>query len=148
MARYFISLIILLTSIVYTIVTTGSAVLTYIDIPSLIIVGVLPLVFVTALFGFKNMTSAFSIPSKKETNKEELTAGLCFFKTYGITIWIAGFISVLIAVVGMLKNLEDKKMLGPLVALALVSLLYCGILYMTIIIPFTVFINKKGSKEP
>jgi hypothetical protein len=143
MLRYWLSLIVFFAGFCLTTLTTGSALYTFVDIPSLIIVGIFPLIFVTVLFGFKKMVSAFSIPSKKEANKEELAAGLYFFKTYGTTIWVAGLISVFIAVVGMLENLEDKMMLGPMVALALISILYSGILYMVIIIPFTVFINKK-----
>ena len=144
MLRYWLSLIIFFAGFCYTTLSSGSVLFTYVDIPSLTIVGILPFIFVSVLFGFKKMVQAFSIPSKKETTKEELIEGLQFFKTYGTTIWIAGFISVFIAVVGMLKNLEDKMMLGPLVALALISILYSGIFYMIIIIPFTILINKKG----
>jgi flagellar motor component MotA len=115
----------------------------YVDIPSLIIVGIFPLIFLSVLLGFKKIISAFSIPSKKEANKEELLAGLHFFKIYGRTIWIAGFISVLIAVIAIMASLEDKMALGPNLALALISLLYCGVLNIVIIIPFTVLIKKQ-----
>jgi hypothetical protein len=147
MLRYWLSLIVSLAGFYLTMLLSGSQPFQYVSIPSLIIVGLFPLVFVTVLFGYKNMVLAFSIPKKKETSKEELILGLHFFKTYGITIWVTGFISVLIAFLSIMENLGDKMALGSMLALMTLSLLYCGILYMVIIIPFTVFINKKRLNE-
>jgi len=147
MLRYWLSLIVSLAGFYLAMFFSGSQPFQYISIPSLIIVGLIPLVFVTVLFGYKNMVLAFSIPAKKETSKEELILGLHFFKTYGITIWVAGFISVLIAFLSIMENLGDKALLGPMLSLMTLSLLYSGILYMVIIIPFTVFINKKRLNE-
>ncbi|MDR1301009.1 MAG: hypothetical protein LBK43_00865 [Treponema sp.] len=115
----------------------------YLDIPSLIIAGILPFLFTSILFGFKEMGSAFSVSIRKETEREALINALNFFKIYGKVTWIAGYIAVFIGVIAMLANLADKTAWGPYLALALFSLLYSGIINVVIIIPFTVFIKKQ-----
>jgi hypothetical protein len=126
-----------------TIVTSGGVAWIYVDIPSLIITGILPFLFVSILFGFKEMALSFLVALKKDAEKDKLIKALNFFRTYGKTTWIAGFIAVLIGVIAIMALLEDKKALGPNLALALISLLYSGIINVVIIIPFMVFIKKQ-----
>jgi flagellar motor component MotA len=126
-----------------TIFTSGGSAWAYLDIPSLIIVGIFLFIFVSVLFGFKEMGLAFSVSLKKEVEKEKLINALNFFKIYSRITWIAGYIAVLIGVVAILVNLEDKMALGPNFALALISMTYSGIINVVIIIPFTVFIKKQ-----
>jgi flagellar motor component MotA len=143
MIRYLISLVIFLAGIIWTIITSGGSVLTYLDIPSLIIVGIFPFLFTSVLFGFNEMGLAFSVLIRKETEKEKLINATNFFKIYGKVTWIAGCVAVLIGVIAMLANLEDRTTLGPNLALALISMLYSGIINVIIIIPFTLFIRKQ-----
>ena len=147
MVRYLLSLIIFFIGFISAIIYSGGTIMTYImsyiDIPSIIFVGIFPFIFVSIIFGFKEMSSAFSVPFKKEVKNDKLIKALNFFKIYGKTTWIAGFIAVLIGVVAILVNLEDRMKLGPNLALALISLLYCGIINVIIIIPFTVFIKRE-----
>ena len=56
-------------------------------------------------------------------------------------------ISVLSGVISILANLEDMASIGPNAALALLSLFYCGIINLVIILPFTLFI-KSGARHP
>jgi flagellar motor component MotA len=132
-----------LIGIILAIFYSGNSIMNYIDIPSIIFMGIFPFVFVGIIFGFREMYSAFSVSFKKEVENDKLKKALNLFITYGKTTWIAGFIAVLIGLLAILANLDDKMKLGPNIALALVSLLYCGIINITIIIPFTVFIKKK-----
>jgi flagellar motor component MotA len=113
------------------------------DVPSFIIVGIFPFLFVSILFGFREMIFAFSVPLKKDTEKDALIKALNFFKIYGKITWIAGFIAVLIGYIATLVALEDKTALGPNLAVGLISMLYSGIINVIIIIPFTVFIKKQ-----
>lgn len=117
--------------------------LTYLDIPSLIIVGIFPFIFTSILFGFKETGSAFSAAIKKGTEKGKLINAVNFFRVYGKVTWIAGCIAVLIGVIAALANLEDKTALGPNLALALTSMLYSGIINAVIVIPFMTFIKKQ-----
>jgi flagellar motor component MotA len=146
MIRYLISLVVFLTGIVWAIITSGGRVLTYLDIPSFIFVGIFPFIFVSVIFGFKEMALSFSVSLKKETEKEKLINALDFFKTYGKITWFSGFIMALVGVIAALVYLEDKTALGINLAVALFSMLYSGIINV-IIIPFTVFIKKQLKEQ-
>jgi hypothetical protein len=143
MVRYLFSLIVFFAGIIPAILTSDACVLIYPDISGLMIVGIFPFLFVSVLFGFKEMGLAFSAAIRKETEKEKLLNASYFFKIYGEVTWIAGGIAVLIGVIAILANLGDKTVLGTNLAFALISLLYSGIINIAIIIPFTVFIKKQ-----
>jgi flagellar motor component MotA len=98
MIRYLFSLIVFFAGIILAIFTSGGNAWTYVDIPSLIIVGIFPFFFASVLFGFKEMGLAFSVSIRKETEKEKLIKAFDFFRIYGKVTWIAGFIAVLIGV--------------------------------------------------
>jgi hypothetical protein len=87
--------------------------------------------------------SAFSAALGKEPEKAALLKALHFFKVYGKVTWIAGYIAVLIGVIAMLVNLEDKTAIGPNLALALTAMLYSGIIQVVLILPFRAFIHKR-----
>jgi flagellar motor component MotA len=142
MARYLVSLLVCAIGIACTILATGGSAWNYLDLPSFIMVGLLPFLFVSVLFGFRNMAAAFSVALKKESGKDALMHALHFFKMYAKTTWFAVLIAVIIGIVGTLATLNDLSQIGPYFALALVSPLYCGIINMVIIIPFTIFIKK------
>jgi flagellar motor component MotA len=144
MIRFLVSLIVFAAGSVSSILLTGTIKtgIIFLDLPSFIIAVVVPFLFVSVLFGFKEMGEAFSTPFKKEADKEKLARSLIFFKTYAKVTWLAGLISVIIGVMTMLAYLDDMYKIGPMVALALVSLLYCGIINLVIIVPFTTFIKK------
>ena len=141
MTRYLVSLLICAIGIVCTILATGGSALNYLDLPSLIMVGLFPFLFVSVLFGFKNMASAFSAPLQKEGEKGKLIQALHFFKMYAKTTWFAVLVAVILGTVGTLAQLDDLSKLGVYIALVIISPLYCGIINMVIIIPFTIFIK-------
>jgi flagellar motor component MotA len=116
------------------------------DLPSFTIAVVVPLLFMFVVNGFRETGAAFSAPFKKEADKDKQTKAANFFKLYEKATWAAGIIGVLLGIIEMLCNLDDKSQVGPSVAMALVSLLYSGAIQFIIIIPFTVFL-KKQQKE-
>ncbi|MDR2601632.1 MAG: MotA/TolQ/ExbB proton channel family protein [Spirochaetaceae bacterium] len=143
MIRHFISVAIFLAGIGWMIITSGGVIWHYLDIPTIIFVVIFPLVFVSILFGFKETAFAFSVSLKREIKKEKLVNALDFFKIYGKTTWIAGFIGAFIGVIAALIYLEDKAALGSNLAIALFSVLYSGVVNVVIITPFIIFIKKK-----
>jgi len=145
MIRFLVSLVVFAVGSVSAVLITGAVQsgIIFLDLPSFIIAVVVPFLFVSVLFGFKEMGEAFSTPLQKEADKEKLMQSLVFFKTYAKATWLAGLISVIIGIMTMLATLDDKASIGPMVALALESLLYCGIINLVIIVPFTAFIKKQ-----
>ena len=126
-----------------TIITSGGMVVFYGNILSFLTVGIFPLLFLGILFGFKEIGFSFSAALRKDIEKDKLIKALDFFKIYGKTIWIVGFIAGLIVAITMLVALEDKSGLGPNLSMILITLLYSGIINIVIVIPFTVFIKRQ-----
>ena len=143
MIRYWFYTLLLIAGIVFLCIMSGIHIFAFVDFLSLIIVGIFPFLFVSILFGFKNMLSALSICFKKDAEKDKLTMSYNLFKLYGKIIWLTGFIAVIIIVISMLTNLDDRSILGPKIAISLISLLYSGLLNIVIIIPFTALIKNK-----
>jgi len=144
MVRYLVSLVILLGGLVLGLALTGmDSVLPLLDLPSFLIVGIFPFLFVSTLYGFKDMAHAFSVPFKKENTQDDLAKAFIFFQKYGKTTWLMGLISVIIGIIGILANLEDAASIGPNAALAIVSLLYSALFNVLLVLPFKLFIKKQ-----
>jgi flagellar motor component MotA len=143
MIRYVLSLLVFFAGFYATILISGDSILNLLWLPSFIAVGIIPFLFVSVLFGFKNTASAFSSAVKKETEKENLLKAVEFFNFYGKITWIAALIAVILGIVSILANLEDTAMLGPNVALALISLLYGGLINALLILPFAFLLKKQ-----
>jgi len=144
MLRYCLFLIVFFGGICFAVFVSGGSLLSILDLPSFLFTGVVPFLFVSVLFGFKNMASAFAVSVRKEAESGKAENAVKFFKTYGKITWIAGGIAVFIGTVLILWNLGDPSAIGPNLALALISLLYSGIINAAVIIPFTVFAGKAG----
>ena len=143
MIRYLLSLIVFLAVMSFATIFSGSTIGVLLNINSFLISGIFPIIFACILFSFREMVLSFSVLLKKEPGKENLLKALNFFKIYGKILWITGIIAVLIITVSMLTNLDDKSGLGVGLHLALITILYCGIITMGITIPYTILIKKK-----
>jgi len=143
MVRYLASLVIFLGGIILAITFAGANVLAFADLPSFVLVGIFPFLFISILYGFKETSQAFSMPFKKESSQDNLAKAVVFFQKYGKTTWLAGLIGVIIGVITMFANLDDKAMIGPAVALALVSLLYSTLINVLVITPFLLLLKKQ-----
>ena len=143
MKRYWLSILILAVGIAFPVAVAGQSFLPFLDLPSFIITVVTPFFFVTILFGFKEMRRAFAILRKKENEHDTLMSALTFFRGYGKATCLSAIIASIAGGIGMLANLNDKASIGPNLALALEVLLYCGVVQLVIVIPYTVLIHKQ-----
>lgn len=148
MARYFIFLVLFFTGFVSAVLVGGGNILPYLDLPSFIVVGLFPFLFVSVLFGFREMKAAYATALQKEPEADRVSKALVFFNVYGSAIWVMGMVSVLIGLIGMLRNLEDPSAIGPNMALALLSIHYSGILYLLVVLPFVFILRKKRKAQP
>ena len=115
----------------------------FVDLPSALVTIATPLCFMLILRGGKDVRSAFSVIRKKETNRKELLNAKMFFDDYRRILFSVAFIGFIVSFVAMMVNLEVKEELGPLLALASISLLYAGVINMAVIVPYKMVINKK-----
>jgi flagellar motor component MotA len=143
MKRYWLSILVLAAGLAFTVFGGGGNLLPYLDLPSFIITVAAPFLFVTILFGFKETNRAFAILRKKESDHGTLLTALVFFKAYSKATWLSALIAVFIGGIGILINLDNKAAIGPNMAIALLALLYCGVVQLAIIIPHTVSIHKQ-----
>jgi len=147
MIRYLISLVIFLGGIILAITLAGASVLAFADLPSFVLVGIFPFLFISTLYGFKEMAQAFSMPFRKESNQDNFAKAYTFFQKYGNTTWLTGIIGVIIGIIAMLANLDDKSQIGPSVALAIVSLLYSALINVLVVIPFLLLLKKQMTTQ-
>jgi hypothetical protein len=128
---------------VFTVYCSGGISRDFFDLPSLAIAVILPFGYQWFLFGTAALKNAFSAGFRKTVSLEEAEKARLFFKTYVHSTWFAAALAVLIGVVSMLMHLEDKTMLGPNMALALISLLYAVWVNLLIILPNASLIKKR-----
>ena len=148
MKRYWLSILILVAGLVFAALINGIPLYMFLDLPGFIIAVATPFLFVTILFGFKNTRRAFSTFRKNEKEHDALHAALAFFKVYSKATSVSAVIAVIIGGIGLMANLDDKTLIGPCVALALISVFYSGVVQLAIIMPHTVFIhNQLGNSK-
>jgi Flagellar motor component len=143
MKRYWLSILIMAVGLAFPVAIAGRSFLPFLDLPAFIITVVTPFFFVAVLFGFKEMRRAFTILRKNENEHDALMSALAFFKAYGRATCLSAFIASIAGGIGMIANLDDTANIGPNMAIALVTLFYCGVVQLVIVIPNTVLIHKQ-----
>jgi flagellar motor component MotA len=141
--NYFLSILVLALCFAGTVYISGGTLIRHLDIPSIIIMVIFPFVYQCLIFGASAVKHAFTAAFKENATEEQLTKAQLFFKCYGKILWLSAFVAILIGAIAMLMNLEDKTALGPNTALALISLLYGGLIHIALIIPNLVFLKKR-----
>jgi flagellar motor component MotA len=130
-------------SAVLTVLFSGGGITTYLDVPSALITVIFPFIYQWALFGPSVIKKAFTAGFKKSASMEDIKKSQFFFKSYAKIVWFSVLLAVAIGTVAMLKNLEDRTMLGPNLAVTLISLLYATIIEVVIIIPYLVILKRR-----
>ena len=141
--NYFLSIVVLAVCFAGVVYTSGGLLRNYLDIPSILIMVIFPLVYQCLIFGASGVKIAFTAAFRENATGEQLANAQLFFKSYGKIIWLSAFVTVLIGTVAILMNLEDPTALGPNFAIALISSLYGGLLHIAIIVPNSVFLKKR-----
>ena len=86
MTRYWISLLVFLTGFIFAIFLTGQSFIPLINLPSFITVGLVPFLFVSVLFGFREMKAAYRTALQKEPDADCVLKSQGFFAVFGSTI--------------------------------------------------------------
>lgn len=143
MCRFLISLVLYLAGIISSTFLFGGSLTILVDIPSLLFSCILPFLFISILFGFNDMKTAFSVALGKDNCNDKLQKSLMFFNSFGKAIWLSGAIGLIINIIGMLNYLEDTTVIGQNFALSLLSIFYSCVTYVTIVLPFSIFTKKQ-----
>ena len=115
--------------------STGN-ILWYFDMPSLILIAVLLLIllFMCGLTKDFFRGIAFFFGKNKEMEEGELCRSLAAFKLVLIALPIDGLVASLIAVEAIIAKLTDPSLLGPNLAVAILTLLY-SLIFEVLLLP-------------
>lgn len=130
-------------SIVLTVFFSGGSITTCLDLPSALVTVIFPFIYQWALFGPSAIKEAFTAGFKKSASREDIKKAQVFFRFYARAVWFSVPLAVVIGLVAVLKNLEDRTMLGPNLAMTLLSLLYAAITEVAVIIPHLVILKRR-----
>ncbi len=110
----------------------------YIDLPSFILVIILPYIAASVIFPpveqkkyFRTLSGGIGVKDAVLTDR-----GLLFLKT--LSSFSAGctVVSVFIGLIAVLANISDKKIIGPGIAVTLICPFYYSLFYVMFILPF------------
>jgi hypothetical protein len=124
--NYAVAILLAVLSFIAAAVFCGGALRGYLDLLNVFLILIFPLAYQWLLFGKNFVKTAFSAPFKKEPSLGELTKSQVFFKSYRKVTWITALAAIIIAMVALLKNLEDRSALGPNMSAAFLSTLYAS----------------------
>jgi flagellar motor component MotA len=141
--KYLFAVLAMGISIVLTVLFSGGIITACLDLPSALITIILPLIYQWALFGPSMIKKAFTTGFKKSASMEDIKKSQLFFKSYAKILWFSVLLPVIIGTVMILKYLEDRTMLGPNMAMTLLSLLYATIIEVAVIIPYLVILKRR-----
>jgi flagellar motor component MotA len=141
--KFLFSIILAVASFIGMKMMSGGWWTSFIDLPNIILIGIIPLIYQLILFGGKNFKNAFSAPLKKESSSVEVSKALDFFKAYNKSIWIFATAAVLIGVIMMMKHLDDPNALGPNMAIAFMSFLYAALINLFLILPYIAITKQR-----
>jgi hypothetical protein len=116
----------------------------FLDLPSLIIVVIFPILFVIIVKGFSGIKTAFTIQKDKNASKETLIKANLALKMYGRMTWLASIMAIMIGAINFCANGEGIQALGPNLAFVLNSILYATLVNI-IVVPFVT--NTKERME-
>lgn len=116
----------------------------YIDLPSIVIpLGITFFVLIASGTLWDFVQSFAIVYGKKQYSNEMIENAWCAMKTVLCTIPIAGAFTFLVSVVAIIGYLSDISMLGPHMAVAILSVFYCSIVEI-LLIPTAVRLRKKN----
>lgn len=141
--RILVPMLLVAATIAGLILLWNSDIWLFCDMYAFILVPVIASLFAFCAFGFREGAAAFSVPFKPEAAGPELRSAKAFFELLGQSYSSMAFLGAIVSIIDMLKNLTDKKMIGPRMALALISLEYAAVLVLLVVIPYRTAIKKR-----
>ncbi|MDR3355684.1 MAG: hypothetical protein LBO04_00640 [Spirochaetaceae bacterium] len=141
--RYFTGLVFTALVLVFTGRVCGGGFFIFIEITSILIAIIFPLVFMLIMYGRKEISASFSVLFNETPDKKVLENAKGFFENYRKTENALAVAAFIINIIVVFATLEYKETLLVNIAVALIVLLYAGIINIAIIIPYNIIIHKK-----
>ena len=94
------------------------------DMRSAVLVVGVPLLLLTMIYGWAGVVDAVAYVFRKPTPGKTATDAATFFRLWAAFALASGFLATLVALIVMLGRMENPALLGPGLAVAMVSQLY------------------------
>ncbi len=115
----------------------------YVDLPSFILVIILPYIIVSIIFSAADQRKYFQAAlSSNGAEPEIINKALLFFKTLSLLSLGCTAVSVFLGFIAVFASVSAGDMIVPSIAITLICPLYYSLLYVMIIVPLTVFLRK------
>lgn len=139
------SFVMLIVACVFVILSTAGikSLSWFIDMPSILIpLGITMFVLIASesIWDFRQVFVI--VYGKKEHSDEQIKASWGAMKTVLFTIPLAGMFTFVVGVVAIIQHLSDVTLLGPNLAVAILSIFYCCVMEI-LLIPTAVRLHKK-----
>ncbi len=126
------------------VVMAGANVAAYISLPALIVVVLPPFFLVVGGFGLSVLGRSFHVAFLGvPTTPQELEMGVSLFGALQRYLLLTGLITTMIGFIAMLSNLYETNQIGPMIALALITLFYSMMLILAVTVPFKSALEKR-----
>ena len=133
---------------VLAIVFAGAKVTTYASLPAFLVVVFPPFVLVVAVHGLAGIGRSFRVAFEGvAATRQELETGASLFGSLQRYLLLTGLITTMIGLIAMLANLYEADGIGPVVALALITLFYSLMFILTVAVPFRSALEKRLIEE-
>ena len=131
---------VILTGLVF--LGVGSVVVALIDVPSALII-ILPCIALLLFsFGTKIVKAVITV-FNKDADKESLMLGVAFFDRARSYIVAAGVLGTLIGQMIMWRNMDDPAVMGPGLALSLLTQAYALLIAFGIFLPISSSLHRR-----
>ncbi len=120
----------------------GDPVGTFLDVPSALIVVVVPLMILLAIYGWAGIVDAWSYVARKPASGKTAEDAVTFFQLAAGFALATGFLGTLVGLMIMLKNLDDPSRIGPAMAINLLTQLY-GVFIAVLCISIGAYIARR-----
>lgn len=130
------------------VVTSGGGINTFLNIPSLILVLLLPLLLTLATHGFGEIGASFRAAASRDSlDKEALQNAVLFFRSLSRYMLLSGFTGTITGFIALLAFADDSAAIAANMSLALITTYYAIVLYLVFCLPFLVALRKKQIDE-
>jgi len=142
---YFLSLVLVIGVLFGALIITGTSILAYVDIASLIFVLVPAFLLLLASYGPKEMGRAFKSAFSGKTGAE-VEKSIAFFTAMQRLFLLSGVLGTLIGVIAILSNLTDMSLVGRGFSVAILTIIYAIALTILVPVPFLLALKKRRAE--
>lgn len=133
---------VLFLGLIFSLIVINGSIMAFIDIPGILVSLGISSALTIISFSFRDIKSALWHAFGMEGTKDELRKSAYIWEAIARNLMLAGAIGLIIGIIQMLQNLSDPTVIGPSVAVAIITVFYG--FFFSAVLPFpAMFMIKK-----